>query len=93
MDAEKITKKIVEKIEGEDEQKRIQSFLHSYEMFKEECLEEKDFIKAFNLIKKIELKLAHIKDEKLGFLNIDRFEEWRESNEKNTADIADVAAD
>jgi hypothetical protein len=93
MDAEEITKKIVERVSGDSQDQRIQSFLQSYETSINECMKETDFLKAFNLIKEIEMRLAHIRDEKIGFLNIDRFKEWRESNEKNTADIADIAAD
>jgi hypothetical protein len=73
MDAEEITRKIVERVSGVDQDQRIQSFLQSYETSIEECLKETDFLKAFNLIKEVEVRLSHIKDERIGFLNIDRF--------------------
>jgi hypothetical protein len=95
MDAEKVVKEIVGRISGDSQDQRIQSFLQSYETSIDKVLEEEaDFSKAFNLIKEIEMRLAHIKDEKIGFLNIDRFVNWKgRSNEKNTADANNIAAD
>jgi hypothetical protein len=76
MDIEKIVREIVEKIQGENESDRIESFLTAYEMFLSNILDtEKDFEIAFNIIKYVEMRLCHIRDDKLGFLNIERFRE------------------